>query len=268
MIDPLATPDKDKPEASEADQPNPAPEANPAPPAENPAPGSNPAPEAPPRVEKVEGVEKKTFDDSNPNERFNKVVQGDQVELKELSAQLKILLIGVGWDLVGFDESSADLDVSLFLLNNDEQTRDDADFIFYKNLEALDGGIVHTGDSRTGAGSGDDEQVIVDLTTIPFDVNKIMVVLTIHDPEVKEYSFRNVRNVYMRVEDKDTERELFRYFLDEELNKKAEDEGVANGLYIGAFERNGNDWNFTALGEVDSGGLGKIARKYGMVVVG
>ena len=257
MIDPLAGPkDSDKNNDSLGDASNPAPEANA---------DANPAPQAP-EVEAT--AAHKTFDDSNPDDRFNRVSQGDSVELTQISAQLKKLIIGVGWDLVGFDESAADLDVSLFLLNKEELTRDDNDFIFYKNLEALDGGIVHTGDSRTGAGSGDDEQIHVDLTTVPFDVHKIMVVLSIHDPEVKGYSFKNVRNVYMRVEDTDTERELFRYFLDEELNKKPEDGLVGNGLYIGCLLRDSNDWIFNAIGDVDSGGLGKIATKYGMVIVG
>jgi len=248
----------------------PAPEETSAPQA-----GSNPAPEAPPRAPEPpaspvgEEETSKKFDDGNADDRFNKVTQGDVVDLMDISAQLKKFTIGVGWDLVGFDESAADLDVSLFLLNQNEQTREDSDFIFYKNLEALDGGIVHTGDSRSGAGSGDDEQIIVDLTSIPFDVDKIMVVLTIHDPDNKEYSFRHVRNVYMRVEDCDTERELFRYFLDEELNQKpADGEGVANGLYIGRFERSANNWLFKALGDVDNGSLGKIATKYGLVIVG
>ena len=253
MIDPLDRTNKTEAPSSKDDEPP------------NPAP--TPAPQ-PPIEEQEQAENTKAFDDSHPDDRFNKVVQGDEVSLQDLSSSLKKFTIGVGWDLIGFDESAADLDVSLFLLNKNDMTRDDDDFIFYKNLQNLDESVIHTGDSRSGAGSGDDEQIIVDLTKISFNVSKIMVTLTIHDPENKEYTFKNVRNVYMRIEDNDTERELFRYFLDEELHKKSEEGGLTNALYIGCFERDSNNWIFKALGETDEGGLGKIATKYGMVIVG
>ncbi len=207
-----------------------------------------------------------TFDDSHPDDRFNTIKQGQTADLSELAPTLKQALIGVGWDLIGFDESVADLDLSLFLLDKEDLTREDSDFIFYGNEETLEEAIKHTGDSRTGAGTGDDEQIFADLSKIPFDVAKIMVVLTIYDPDIKGYSFNNVRNVYMRVEDKDTEQEIFRYFLDEELKQVLESENVANGLSIGYFERKANSWVFHALGEVDEGGLARIATKYGLVI--
>jgi tellurium resistance protein TerD len=280
------------PETNPAPEAPPSPEANPAPvPEANPVPeneplsetipipdalgcaipGSNPAPEAPtkPREPNADGSEEgQVFDDKHPDERFNTITQGDVAELMELSAQLTKITLGVGWDLVGFDEKTADLDVSLFLLNKELLTREDSDFVFYSNEEALEGGIKHTGDSRTGAGSGDDEQILIDLNTIPFDITSVMVVLSIYDPESRGYTFKNVRNVYMRVEDRDTERELFRYFLDDELTKKPESGGDSNGLYIGHFLRDANSWKFEALGQVDDGGLGKIATKYGIVIVG
>lgn len=231
------------------------------------APEANPAP-SPQSPQEEAPAQAENFDASHPDERFNKVAQGDVVDILDLAPQMSKATLGVGWDLIGFDEQSADLDVSLFLLNKELLTREDDDFIFYSNEEALEGGIKHTGDSRTGAGSGDDEQILIDFNTVPFDVTSIMVVLTIYDPESKGYTFKNVRNVYMRLEDRETERELFRYFLDDELTQKPESGGESNGLYIGRFIRDANNWKFEALGTVDDGGLGKIATKYGLVIVG
>ena len=37
------------------------------------------------------------------------------------------------------------------------------DVVWFRQLKSRDGSIVHTGDNRTGAGDGDDEQIIVDL---------------------------------------------------------------------------------------------------------
>ena len=38
----------------------------------------------------------------------------------------------------------------------------------------MDGSVVHTGDNRTGDGDGDDEQIVVDLTRVPANVNSLV----------------------------------------------------------------------------------------------
>ena len=43
----------------------------------------------------------------------------------------------------------------------------------YGNLEHSSGSVEHMGDNLTGEGDGDDEQIIVDLTKIPQNVEKI-----------------------------------------------------------------------------------------------
>ena len=57
------------------------------------------------------------------------------------------------------------------------KVRNEKDFIFYGNTTSQ--GITHTGDNRTGDGEGDDEQIIVDLTTVPADIEKIAFTVTI-----------------------------------------------------------------------------------------
>ena len=46
----------------------------------------------------------------------------------------------------------------------DEQNNP-VDAVCFRQLHSTDGSIPHTGDNRTGAGDGDDEQIIVDLRT-------------------------------------------------------------------------------------------------------
>ena len=57
-----------------------------------------------------------------------------------------------------------DLDASCVMF--DEAGRA-IDTIYYGQLYSKDGSIVHTGDNLTGAGEGDDEQIIVDLDRVP-----------------------------------------------------------------------------------------------------
>jgi tellurium resistance protein TerD len=54
-------------------------------------------------------------------------------------------------------------------------------FIFYNNKQSYDGSIFHHGDNLTGAGEGDDEQVSVDLTRVPADIHRIVIVCSIYD---------------------------------------------------------------------------------------
>ena len=59
-----------------------------------------------------------------------------------------------------------DCDASAFLLKNGKLT-DPKDVVFFNNLRHESGTVQHMGDNLTGAGEGDDEQIMVDLAKIP-----------------------------------------------------------------------------------------------------
>jgi tellurium resistance protein TerD len=193
------------------------------------------------------------------DEPQNKIKRGEEINLLRKDPTLKNITVGVGWDLKAFEEDPLDLDASIFLLNMQEQTRVDEDFIFYNNLQGCDGAVKHTGDSRTGAGDGDDEIMTIDLIGLPFDVTKICFVLSVYDNEKDDHDFSMVKNVYFRIVNQNTHHEIFRYELDEELTGK-------EGLIIGDLERIGTDWIFRAIGETVEGGLNAIAENYGIIV--
>ena len=194
-----------------------------------------------------------------PDEPRNKVKRGDEVNLTLKDPTIREIMIGVGWDLKAFESKPLDLDASLFLLDREDKTRVDKDFIFYNSLTDSEGAVKHMGDSRTGAGDGDDEIIMVDLSLLPFDIAKISFVLSIYDMELEGHNFSMVKNVYFRIVNQNTEHEIFRYELDEELTGD-------EGLIIGELERVGTEWIFKAVGETVEGGLGKIADNYGMII--
>lgn len=195
-----------------------------------------------------------------PDEPRNKINRGDEYNITKKDPTIKDIMVGVGWDLKVFDSSPLDLDASVFLLSKHNKTRVDSDFVFYNNLSGCDGGVRHMGDSRTGAGDGDDETIMIDLNALPFDVMNIAFVLSIYDLEYMGHDFSMVKNVYFRVVNQNTDHEIFRYELDEELTG-------TEGLIIGVLERVGTEWIFRAVGETVKGGLGKIAQNYGIVVM-
>ncbi len=193
------------------------------------------------------------------DEPRNKVFRGDELNVTRKDPTMAQIMIGVGWDLKAFESEPLDLDASVFLLDKNDKTRVDEDFIFYNNMTGSDGAVKHMGDSRTGAGDGDDEMIMIDLNALPYDIYKIAFALSIYDMEFKGDNFSMVKNVYFRIVNQNTGHEIFRYELDEELSGN-------EGLLIGEMERVGTDWIFKAVGETVEGGLGRIADNYGMII--
>ena len=190
----------------------------------------------------------------------NMIVKGDYFDIRKKIPQLQNVVIGAGWDQKLFEKESLDVDLSCFLLDKNDQTREDSDFVFYNSQTACDGLVRHQGDSRNGAGDGDDESIVIDLNGVPFDVVKISFVLSIYSANEREQSFDQVRNMYFRMVNKDDNNEVFRLLLDENDFKGA----VA--IKIGDMVREGPKWFFSAQAEIIPGGLTAIATQHGLII--
>lgn len=193
-------------------------------------------------------------------DEMNRVKRGDEINLHMKDPTIRNVRVGVGWDIRAFDTNPLDLDASVFLLDKNDLTREDEDFIFFNNRMGAGGAVKHHGDSRTGAGDGDDEIIDIELNTLPYEIVKIVFVLSIYDVDYQDHNFSMVKNVFFRVLNKDINHEIFRYELDEELCAGHE------GLIIGQMDRIGMEWVFTAVGDTIEGGLMTIAKNYGIVV--
>lgn len=191
----------------------------------------------------------------------NRVVKGDDVNLKEKDPTLSKVIVALGWQSNQFDTEELDLDVSCFLLNKEDKTRVDEDFIFYNNTEALDGGIKHNMDSLTGAGDGDDETISIDLNAIPYEVKRLMFTLSIYKGEERGQTMGKVKNSYIRLLNADNKEEILRYELNEDV--KGQD---GAGMYVAAINREGPKWHFKAVGEFAKGGLAEIATGYDLII--
>ncbi len=192
----------------------------------------------------------------------NKVRVGDEVNITAKDPTLKKILVGCGWDLVSFNTDAVDLDVSMFMIDRKGLTRVDEDFVFYNNREVFEGGVKHNGDSRTGAGDGDDESIYIDLHKVPFDVMKIVFALSIYKGEEKSQSLSMVRNTYLRLVNFDTAHELLRYDLSPDIENRPE-----TTMVVASLNREGPKWHFTPIGEfIESGGLATLAKRYGLII--
>ena len=138
-------------------------------------------------------------------------------------------------------------------------TAESADFIFYSNLEHPSGSVKHLGDNRTGEGDGDDEQIMVDLSAVPENIQKIAFSATIYDAENRRQNFGQVSNAYIRIIDDTNHVELVRYDLGEDFS-------IETAVVAGEIYRHNGEWKFNAVGAGFQGGLEALCRNYGVNV--
>ena len=183
--------------------------------------------------------------------------KGGNISLSKEAPSMTKMVLGLGWDVRATDGSAFDLDASAFLLNASGKVRSDADFIFYNQAKSADGSVEHTGDNRTGEGDGDDETIVVDLTRVPADVEKVAVAVTIHDAEARNQNFGQVSSAYIRCVNEANNTEVARYDL-------SEDASVETAMIFGEIYRHNGEWKFKAISQGFKGGLGPLAQNYGV----
>jgi tellurium resistance protein TerD len=185
--------------------------------------------------------------------------KGGNVNLSKEAPGLSKIVIGLGWDPRATDGAGFDLDGSAFLLKADGKVRGDADFIYYNNLKSADGAVVHAGDNLTGGGDGDDEQITVDLASVPADIDRISVGVTIHEADTRKQNFGMVAKAYIRCLNGNGNAEIARFDL-------SEDGSTETAMIFGEVYRAGSEWKFKAIGQGFQGGLGPLARSFGVNV--
>lgn len=183
--------------------------------------------------------------------------KGGNISLSKEAPNLKNLLLGLGWDVRATDGDAFDLDASAFLLTSAGKVRSDADFIFYNQPKSADGSVSHMGDNRTGAGEGDDEQIVVVLDKVPADIEKIAFTVTIHEAEARKQNFGQVSSAFIRCVNQDNNQEIAKYDL-------SEDASIETAMIFGEIYRHNGEWKFKAVGQGFAGGLAALAKNYGV----
>lgn len=185
--------------------------------------------------------------------------KGGNVSLSKTAPGLTKIVVGLGWDTRSTDGAAFDLDASAFLLKADGKVRSDSDFIFYNQTKSPEGAVEHTGDNLTGAGEGDDESIKIDLAGMPPEVEKVAISVTIHEAEARKQNFGMVSQAFVRVVNAADGQEIVRYDLSEDFS-------VETALTFGEIYRNAGEWKFRAVGQGFKGGLGPMAKNFGVNV--
>ncbi len=185
--------------------------------------------------------------------------KGSNLSLTKADPGLQQALVGLGWDPRTTSGQQFDLDASAILLGANGKVRNNDDFIFYNQLEAKDGSVIHQGDNRTGEGEGDDEQILINLDSVSADVERVVIVVSIDQADARNQNFGQVRGAFCRVVNQHTDQEIVRYDL-------SEDAASETTMVFAEIYRNGTEWKFRAVGQGYASGLHGIATDFGIVL--
>ncbi|ALX92439.1 MULTISPECIES: TerD family protein [Serratia] len=192
--------------------------------------------------------------------------KGQSVSLRKNEHDLSSVTIGLGWDineekkgllggLFGKKEPEYDLDVIAFLCNAQGKVADlgdvengrpslvNGDIIFFNSQRHKSGHIWLTGDNRTGAGDGDDEQIIAQLNSLDPKYEKIVFIVQIYNGQELKQHFGKVQNAFIRAVDaKNVEMARF------DLSGGAAFDGQRSMLFA-ELVRESTGWKLNAIGE-------------------
>jgi tellurium resistance protein TerZ len=170
--------------------------------------------------------------------------KGQKISLeKEAGGSLNRVTMGLGWDVAkskgffgfgGGKSESVDLDASCVLF--DEANRP-VDVVWFRQLKSRDGSISHSGDNRTGAGEGDDEQIVVELNRVPENVRSLVFTVNSFTGQ----NFSSVENAYCRLLNASNNQEVARFNLSVQ--------GPHTAQIMAKLYRHNGEWKMHAIGE-------------------
>lgn len=188
--------------------------------------------------------------------------KGQKVSLSKDNPGLTRVIAGLGWDevsqkrgLFSAKPQPIDCDATAILLRGG-RFRDKADVVYFGNLTHRSGTIKHMGDNLTGAGDGDDEQILIDLARIPAEYDRIVIVVNIYDAYKRQQHFGMIRNAFIRLVDANTNMEILKYNLTDNYP------GMT-AMIFGEIYRYNGEWKFNAIGQgTKDGSISDLVNRY------
>ena len=133
------------------------------------------------------------------------------------------------------------------------------DVVFFNNLNHPTGCVIHRGDNLTGGGQGDDEQIMVELSRLPMEYDRIVFVVSIYQANERNQHFGMINNAFIRIVDADTNKELCIY------NLSSEDYNGKCAMVFGELYRKDGEWKFNAIGQpMNIWAVDDLAERYGL----
>ncbi len=191
--------------------------------------------------------------------------KGQKVSLTKETPGLSRIIVGLGWDEakpakkgffgLGTKTQSIDCDASA-LVCVDGKIQSNKDVVFYNNLTHPSGAVQHMGDNLTGAGEGDDEQIVIDLDRLPENYDRVIMAVTIYQARERNQHFGMIQNSFIRLVDARNNQEICRYNLTEQYDQ-------ATAVVFGEVYRHNGEWKFNAMGQpTQDGGIADLVERF------
>jgi tellurium resistance protein TerD len=180
--------------------------------------------------------------------------RGANVSLTREIPGLRGLVVGVRWD-AGHETALADnLTMATILCGADGRALSDQHFVFFNQLNTPDLSV----QQLEQALGGDQEQVEIDLTAVPAQVDRIVIVGYVNEGPAQRRTLGQLRSCVVRVLNLAGNAELVR---SEDLARGLQAE---TALAMGEVYRHNGEWKFKVLGQGYSKGIAGIAADYGL----
>lgn len=179
----------------------------------------------------------------------NPVRKGQKVPL-ESGGKLRSIKACMGWNVL---DPRCDVDVSAFLLNNGKVMGDNW-FVFYGQ------DVSPEGSTRFVSGAAPDRELIsIDFTRLNPSVDRIALILTIHEALEQRLNFSMIQDAYIRLIDSATNRELVSFRIEEYYANVI-------SMTIGEIYLHNGAWKFSAVGNGVGKDLAGLCQMYGVQV--
>ena len=180
--------------------------------------------------------------------------RGANVSLTREIPGLTGLVVGVRWN-AGSETALADnMTMATILCGTDGRALSDQHFVFFNQLTTPELSV----QQLEQALGGDQEQIEIDLNSVPAQVERIVVVVYVNDGPAQKRTLGQLRSCFVRVLNLNGNAELVR---SEELASGLQAE---TALALGEVYRHGSEWKFKVLGQGYSKGIAGIASDYGL----
>ncbi len=191
-----------------------------------------------------------------------KLQKGQKVSLSKDHAGLSKVIVGLGWDEVEqssgfflFKKKPIDCDAFALLLQ-DSKLKKESDIVYFGHLKHSSGAVKHQGDNLTGAGEGDDEQIVIQLDKVPPEYDRIVLAVNIYQAYQRKQHFGMIRNAFIRLVDARDDKELCIYNLTENYADQT-------AVLFGEVYRYNGEWKFNAVGQgTRDGSISEFAKRY------
>jgi tellurium resistance protein TerD len=182
--------------------------------------------------------------------------RGANVALSREIPNLTGLVVGVHVNVGAETALSDNLVVATILCGSDGRALSDEHFVFFNQLTSPELSV-----SQLEAAMGDDqEQVEIDLTAVPAEVDRIVTVLYVNEGPAQRRSLGQLRSCVVRVLNLAGNAELVR---SEELATGLTQE---TALILGEVYRHDGGWKFKVVGDGYAQGIAGIAADFGLTI--